>query len=433
MLTIHGVHEWKVVPGLQDTGGQNVFVNQFSSALEKFGYKITIVNRGGYYHPRTGDEQKGIHYKDKYQRILYLDDGLDQFIRKEDMCDRVPELVEALAEFLRVEGTKPDLIISHYWDAGTVGCMLKERLASDIKHVWVPHSLGAVKKRNTPPEAWQDLRILDRMAFEEKILDKIDYIAATSSIIRTSAKSDYGFKKNILWLPPCVDQERYFPHKVEGSNPVWSLLSELINLPIEEIQKKKIITEISRTDETKQKDVLIKSFAKVLNDHPDSLLVITIDDTNEDLSKMLINLIAESGISHATAAVGSIWDILPSLYAISDIYCTPSIMEGFGMAVQEAAATKVPVVSSDLVPFVTEYLATQKQQEIRLDSGTSLLFGDGAIIIPPGDIDGFAFALDKLLSDENLRQEMGECAYRATIPYFTWDHIVRDFDRELKN
>jgi len=90
MLTIHGVHEWKVVPGLQDTGGQNVFVNQFSSALEKFGYKITIVNRGGYSHPRTGEEQKGLHYKDKYQRILYLDDGLNQFVRREDMCDRVP-------------------------------------------------------------------------------------------------------------------------------------------------------------------------------------------------------------------------------------------------------------------------------------------------------------------------------------------------------
>ncbi len=433
MLTIHGVHEWKVVPGLQDTGGQNVFVNQFSSALEKFGYKITIVNRGGYSHPRTGEEQKGLHYKDKYQRILYLDDGLNQFVRKEDMCDRVPGLVEALTGFLNVEGTKPDLIISHYWDAGTVGCFLKESLGTDIKHVWVPHSLGAVKKRNTPSEVWQDLRILDRIAYEEKILDKIDYIAATSSIIRSSATKDYGFKNKVLWLPPCVDQERYFPRPVNESDPVWSLLSDLTYIPIEEIKNKKIITEISRTDETKQKDVLIKSFAKVLNNHPESLLVIAIDDTNADLSKMLKNLIVESGISHATAAVGSIWDILPSLYAISDIYCTPSIMEGFGMAVQEAAATKVPVVSSDLVPFVTEYLATQKQQELILDSGTRLLFGDGAIIVPPGDIEGFAFALDKLLSDDNLRQEMGESAYRATIPYFTWDHIVRDFDRELKN
>lgn len=433
MLTTHGVHEWKVVPGLQDTGGQNVFVNQFSSALEKFGYKITIVNRGGYLHPRTGEPQRGIHYKDEHQRILYLDDGLDQFVRKEDMCERVPALVQTLADFLDTEGVPPDLLISHYWDAGTVGCLLKEKLGKEVKHVWVPHSLGAVKKRNTPPDAWQDLRIKDRIAYEEKILNKIDYIAATSSIIRSSATTDYGFENSVLWLPPCVNQERYFPREVEQSDPVWSLLSNIVNLPQSEIKKKKIITEISRTDETKQKDVLIKAFARVLKDHPDSLLVITIDDANEKLSRKLKNLIIEQHISHATAAVGSIWDTLPSLYAISDIYCTPSIMEGFGMAVQEAAATKVPVVSSDLVPFVTEYLATQKQQKITLDSGTELLFGDGAIIVPPGDIEGFAFSLDKLLSDGDLRREMGENAYRATIPYFTWDQIVRDFILGIKN
>lgn len=433
MLTIHGVHEWKVVPGLQDTGGQNVFVNQFSSALEKFGYKITIVNRGGYSHPRTGKPQQGLHYKDHHQRILYLDDGLDQFVRKEDMCDRVPPLVNTLESFLDTEGSSIELIISHYWDAGAVGCMLKERLGTDIKHAWVPHSLGAVKKRNTSPDAWDDLRIQDRLTYEDKILKKIDYIAATSSIIRSSATDDYGFDKKVLWLPPCVDQERYYPRPVEDSDPVWSLLSKLTNLPEEELQKKKIITEISRTDETKQKDVLIKSFAEVHKDHPESLLVVTIDDTNESLSKKLKNLIVECGISHAAAAVGSIWDILPSLYAISDIYCTPSIMEGFGMAVQEAAATKVPVVSSDLVPFVTEYLASQKHVEVTLDSGIQVLLGDGAIIVPPGKIEGFAYALDKLLSEEDLRLEMGENAYLATIPYFTWDHIVRDFDKELKN
>ncbi len=427
MLSVHGVHEWQVVPGLQDTGGQNVFVNQFSLALEKFGYKITIINRGGYAHPRTGKPQSGLHYKDNHQRILYLDDGLDEFVRKEDMGDRFSELAQALTYFLDAEGIPTNLIISHYWDAGTLGCMLKEKLGTDIKHVWVPHSLGAVKKRNTPPEVWDNLRILDRIKCEEKILNKIDYVAATSSIIKSSAINDYGFERKILWLPPCVDQTRYFPRKVEDTDPVWSMLSELTNLPKEEIRNRKIITEISRTDKTKQKDVLIKSFAHVLKDHPNSILVVAIDDTNAELSTTLRNLIRNSGISNSTAAVGSIWDILPALYAITDIYCTPSVMEGFGMAVQEAAATKVPVISSDLVPFVTEYLANNQHRKIKLDSGTEVVLGDGAIIVPPGDIEAFAFSLDMLLSDDNLRQKMGENAYRAAIPYFTWDHIVRDF------
>ena len=433
MLTLHGVHEWKVVPGLQDTGGQNVFVNQFSAALSKFGYKITIVNRGGYLHPRTGDFQKGLQYKDSYQRILYLDDGLDQFVRKEDMSDRFPELVESLTTFLNEDGLPLDLIISHYWDAGTIGCILKQKMELDIKHIWVPHSLGMVKKRNTPSEAWKDLRINARIEFEEKILSKLDFVAATSSIIESSAETDYNFQGKFLWLPPCVDQERYYPRKIEKTDPVWSYLSELTGLPIQDIQNKKIITEISRTDETKQKDVLIKSFSHILKQHPDSLLVVAIDETNQELAAKLKRLIQDCGISHATAAVGSIWDILPALYAITDIYCTTSIMEGFGMAVQEAAATKVPIISSDLVPFVTEYLAHKQQQKKKLDSGSEVIIGDGAIIVSPGDIEGFAYAMDLLLTDEELRRKMGELAYQAAIPYFTWNHIVQDFNNQLKN
>jgi hypothetical protein len=46
MITNHGIHQWQVVPGLPDTGGQNVFVNQFTAALVKLGFRITIINRG---------------------------------------------------------------------------------------------------------------------------------------------------------------------------------------------------------------------------------------------------------------------------------------------------------------------------------------------------------------------------------------------------
>ena len=75
MITNHGIHQWNVMPGLPDTGGQNVFVNQFSLALAKFGYKITILNRGGYPHPVTHEWQRGVDYQDRNQRIIYLEDG----------------------------------------------------------------------------------------------------------------------------------------------------------------------------------------------------------------------------------------------------------------------------------------------------------------------------------------------------------------------
>jgi len=433
MLSVHGVHEWQVVPGLQDTGGQNVFVNQFSTALEKSGYKITIVNRGGYPHPRTGEIQTGLHYKDKHQRILYLEDGYEKFVRKEDMGDRTLELLKVLSTFLDEEGSAINLIISHYWDAGMLGSLLNNEQNLNVTHVWVPHSLGMVKKRNVSPDAWHNLRIQNRIDFEKQILEGIDFVAATSNIIKNSAAIDYGYAGEYLWLPPCIDQDRYYPRQVDKTDPIWTLLSNLTNLPIEEIQSKRIITEISRTDKTKQKDILIRAFARVLEDHPDSLLVISIDHTNGELAEELTTLIESCDIKNATAAVGSIWDELPVIYAITDIYCTPSVMEGFGMSVQEAAATKIPIVSSDLVPFVTEYLAKKTSPKIKLGSGTEIVNGDGAIIVPPGEVESFAFAINMLLSDDQKRQKMGELAYQATVPYFTWEHIVQDFILGIKS
>ena len=54
MITNHGVHQWQVIPGLPDTGGQNVFVNRFTDDLARLGFKVTIVNRGGYPLLTTG-------------------------------------------------------------------------------------------------------------------------------------------------------------------------------------------------------------------------------------------------------------------------------------------------------------------------------------------------------------------------------------------
>ena len=431
MLTVHGVHEWDVVPGLEDTGGQNVFVNQFSKALAKQGCKITIVNRGGYRHPRSGKPQSGLEYKDSQQRILYLEDGLDQYVRKEDMGDRFPDLVHALAGFLEGEDIPVDLIISHYWDGGKLGSLIKEELDLAAEHIWVPHSLGLVKKRNLTPENWQELRIDERIENERTIFSSVDYVAATSSIIRDSAQQDYLYAGNFLWLPPCVDQDRYYERNVGRGHPIWDLLSDLSGIDRSQIHKRRIILEISRTDRTKQKDILIRAYAKIRDKQPDTLLVISIDRDKIPLGQELTSLIEQLGLEGSTAVVGSIWDLLPALYAVTAVYCTPSIMEGFGMSVQEAAATKVPVISSDLVPFVTEYLVGESPRVLAAETGQEALLGEGALIVSPGDVEGFAYALDLLLSDEDLRKQMGQRAYQAAIPYFTWNHIVQDFMDEI--
>jgi glycosyltransferase involved in cell wall biosynthesis len=429
MLTTHGVHQWKVVPGLTDTGGQNVFVNQFSQELVHQGYKVTIINRGGYPHPVTGKPQIGCVYKDSYQRIIYLEDGLPQFVRKEDMGDRVFQLASNLKTIIKNENMVFDLIISHYWDAAVVGELIREGNHLQSPHVWVPHSLGAIKKKNVAESEWPSLRIDERIQNEQKILSTVDYVASTSPLISESLRQDYSYQGPTLWLPPCVSTLRYHPHPVPPNAPVWSMLSQASGLPVDEIQQMKIITEISRTDTTKRKDILLRAFAQLRKSHPDTFLVITINNNNHPTGAELMQLMSDLNIRQNTAVLGSVWDHLPDIYALSHIYCTPSIMEGFGMSAQEAAATGLPVVSSSLVPFAVQYLYGGAE----LSVPDPIAVGQGAVIVQPDDVEGFAQALDLLLSDERMRQVMGRKAYQITIPQFTWPNMVEQFLKSLSN
>ncbi len=430
MLTTHGVHQWGVVPGLTDTGGQNVFVNQFTGELVRQGFRVTIANRGGYPHPLTGEPQVGVDYKDSHQRILYLEDGLDQFVRKEDMGEQVPGLAESLASFLQSEDQHIDLIISHYWDAAAVGILFQEQTGGRLPHVWVPHSLGAIKKRNVDRGQWESLRIDERVNAEQGIIRKVNRVASTSPLITTVLQNDYDYPDPPLWLPPCVSPDRYFPHDVARKAQVWSEISKASGLPVSEIQQMKIITEISRTDTTKRKDVLIKAFAQTLRQHPDALLLVTIERHKKELAGTLLGLIDDLGIRNHTAVLGSVWDILPDIYAVSQIYCTPSIMEGFGMSAQEAAATAVPVVASSLVPFAEHYLHGAPA-ELNLSASRPYSVGEGAVVVQPDHVAGFAAALNLLLSDQALRKRIGRRAYQITIPHFTWPRVVQQFLQEL--
>lgn len=433
MITNHGIHQWKIIPGLPDTGGQNVFVNEFTSSLADHGYKITIVNRGGYPHPISGETRTGIHYLDENQRILYLEDGQNMFVRKEDMDAHLPLLAASLQEHLEAEDLHIDLIISHYWDGAKLGLLYNQKQLKPVGHIWVPHSLGALKKRNVNPEQWAGLRIDERIANEKIIIEEVDEIAATSAIIKNSLKQDYSYQGDPLFLPPCVDPERFHPHKIRKEHPIWSFLSDHSSLSASEIYSSKVITEISRTDKTKRKDVLIKAFGEVLQDHPRSVLIVSIDQSGSDLSTNLLELINRLGIEKRVVVVGSVWEELPDIYAVTDIYCTPSIMEGFGMTSQEAAATGVPVVASHLVPFATEYLLGDSIKKVRLEDGEGFLeIGEGGIVVPADDVGGFAQALNILLSKPGLQQKLGKKAYEITIPYFTWENVVGKFLNDIQ-
>lgn len=429
-ITNHGLHEWHVTPGLPDTGGQNVYVNHLTAAFERLGHRVTIVNRGGYAHPLTGEMRTGtVPDATGRAEIVYLVDGTASFVRKEDMAEQLPALAEELNQLMRRHYF--DLIVSHYWDGGMLGVMANELLSDPAPHLWIPHSLGALKRRNVDPEQWADLRIDERIEVEKRVLAAVDGTVATSVAIRDSVKDDYGGRAD-FFLPPGVDHERYRKRSHEECEPIWDFLAAQMSIDRKQLLGRPLILEVSRTDTTKRKDILLQAFAAVIDMEPRPLLAVTIDDINQEVHDALQRLIDQLDLRRDVAVLGSVWEQLPCLYSEADIYCTPSIMEGFGMSAQEAAATATPIVASDRVPFVAEYLIGPEPTLQDVPGGAPISVGKGAIMVPADSVAGFASALEVLLGDEALRARQGAAAFSTTVPAFGWDRLAASFLEEIE-
>lgn len=433
MVTNHGIHDWEVRSGLRDTGGQNHYVNALSETLAQLGFRVTTMNRGGFPDPLTKKRREGSLFKDAHQRIVYLEGGGDEFLRKEDLNLQIlSEEADFAAKLLREEKLPIDLVISHYWDAAVLTNLLREHLKFTAKHLWIPHSLGAMKQENfrgQPREVTDPLKFPERIAFEKEALKGIDAVISTSGEISRFLREAYR-RPPELFLPPCIDTDLIRPLAAAAPcDRILDFLSAGDAALREKLAGSRCILEVSRTDRTKRKDVVIRAVAQALGDHPDLMCLLTISPDAKEVYDDLNRLIDELGVREKTVFIGMVpRDIMSELFGLATIYVTPADQESFGMSIQEAAACRRPIISSDHVPFATEYLLKDEYKETVLTAAGSaeLRWGVGAIVCPAGNHEAFGIALTRLLSDTTLREKLADGAYRATIPYFTWPNLTRE-------
>ena len=107
---------------------------------------------------------------------------------------------------------------------------------------------------------------------------------------------------------------------------------------------------------------------------------------------------------------------LPGYYASADVFVLPTLYEGYGMAVAEALARGLPVVST----------ATGAIAE---------LVGDEAgIVVPPGDVAALSLALSQVLDDAaaaGVRERLARGARRVRERLPTWDDAASRMDALL--
>lgn len=151
----------------------------------------------------------------------------------------------------------------------------------------------------------------------------------------------------------------------------------------------KVVLFLSRLDPKKNIEGLIKAFRLVRQAHPSAVLVIAGDGPAEYVQS-LQTLAKTEGVEDATIWIGHVegerkWDA----FAAADVFVLPSLSENFGIAAVEAMAAGLACIVGHGVA-IAEAVA-----------------GARAGLATEPDPKSIAGALDELLAQDKLRQEMG--------------------------
>ena len=103
---------------------------------------------------------------------------------------------------------------------------------------------------------------------------------------------------------------------------------------------------------------------------------------------------------------------LPPYYRAAAISVIPSLEEGFGIPAAEAMGCERPVIATDAggLPEVVEHDVT-------------------GLVVPRGDVDALAAAMESLLADPARRRRMGVAGRERALRLFDWDRTAEQFEQ----
>lgn len=404
-----------------DTGGQTLYVLELAQALAANASvgKVVLFTRKVVDENVSDDYAQPIEVLNDKLSIVRIEAGPDAYIAKEHLWDHLDAFTDNLANFFRQENAFPDILHSHYADAGYVGTHLAHQLSIPLVHTG--HSLGRVKRARLIASGLSADEIETRYNMARRIDAEEETLASAERVITSTHQEieeqyelyDFYRPEQMRVLPPGTNLNQFMPPMGdEFDTPLYPQLVKHLKAP-----DKPIILALSRPDKRKNIAALIEAYGR--SERLQSLANLVIIAGNRDDVEDLETGAQE--VFHELWRTIDRYDLygkvalpkhheradVPMIYRIAaasgGVFVNPALTEPFGLTLIEAAASGLPIIATE-------------------DGGPRDIIGNchNGLLIDPLEPDTISQALLTLLSDPNHAQTLVHQGLVGVLEHYAW-------------
>jgi D-inositol-3-phosphate glycosyltransferase len=380
MLSVHSSPIGEL--GTKNTGGMSVYVRELARQLGRRGHYVDIYTR------LNGSIQKQIAQLYDNVRLIHLPAGDNGQMNKLALYEHLGEFFKELEAFRNRHSLDYDLIHSHYWLSGRVGSWAQERW--EVPHVFVFHTVGAVKNSTSGSEKEPELRT----AIEKHLARKCDRILVATDREREHLVQHYGACPENIGVVPCgVNLDVFRPLDKTAARQQLGFARD-----------ESIVLYVGRFAPVKGIDRLLEAIAHLKHHQRLRLVIVGGDGDGAPEYKSFRRLARKLSIQDSVTFVGRIeQDELSPYYSAADVLAVPSHYESFGLVALESLASGTPVVATKVGAM--ESILREGETGYLVSNGSPRLLAKG---------------VERFISDSN---GLSPHEVRASVTGYAWSNV----------
>ena len=411
-----------------DTGGQTKYVVELARELGKSKKvaRVDLITR------RITDPQVDDVYSHSFEslsantRIVRIECGEEKYIPKEQLWDSLENFSDNIHQYINQQDRLPNIIHSHYADAGYVGTLLSHQLGIPLVHTG--HSLGRSKRRRLLASGVKGAEIEQRYNMSRRIEAEETILSIAERVITSTfqeIEEQYGLYDHyqpdqMRVIAPGTDLKQFYPpEENEYDSNIARILPKFLRKP-----EKPIILAISRPDQRKNIATLIEAYGESPELQQLANLVIVagnrddIRDMEQGAQEVLTDILLSidqynlyGKVAYPKYHRAEDVPVLFRLAALSKgVFINPALTEPFGLTLIEAAACGLPILATE-------------------DGGPRDIIKSckNGYLIDPLDKHAMATLLLKILSEKITWQKLSANGIAGVRKHYSWDAHVKKY------